>query len=100
MQKWEYLRLDVRYKDPKDPGVQSVFSNYEETLSNLTFQELHHHLNLLGSEGWNMVGERAAGDRQQVLYFKRRVGKKASKKLQKEKSAPSPVGQESIPTAA
>jgi hypothetical protein len=41
MQKWEYLRLDVHYKDPKDPGVQSVFSNDDETLSNITFPDLH-----------------------------------------------------------
>lgn len=53
MQKWEYLRLDVHYKDP---GVHSVFSNYDEILSNITFQELHSHLNQLGSEGWEIVG--------------------------------------------
>jgi hypothetical protein len=60
MQKWEYLRLDVHYKDPKDPGVQSVFSNYDETLSNVTFTDLHNYINKLGSEGWEMVGERAS----------------------------------------
>lgn len=57
MQKWEYLRLDVQYKDPKDPGVQSVFLDYEEILSNITFQELHSHINKLGGEDWEMVGE-------------------------------------------
>ncbi len=56
MQKWEYRRLDVHYKDPKDPGVQSVFSNYDETLSNITFTDLHNYINKLGSEGWEMVG--------------------------------------------
>ena len=44
MQNWEYLRLDGHYKDPKDQGVQSVFSN-------VTFQELHRHINKPGSEG-------------------------------------------------
>jgi hypothetical protein len=29
MQKWESLRLDVHYKDPKDPGMQSIFSSDE-----------------------------------------------------------------------
>ena len=56
MQKWEYLRLDVHYKEPKDPGVQSVFSNYDETLSNITFTELHNYINKMGSEGWAMFG--------------------------------------------
>ena len=54
MQKWEYLRIDVHYKDPKDPGVQSVFSNYEETLSQATFIDLHNYLNDLGRQGWEM----------------------------------------------
>ncbi len=57
MQKWEYLRLDVHYKDPKDPGVHSVFSNYDEILSNITFQELLSHIHKLGSEGRKMVSE-------------------------------------------
>jgi hypothetical protein len=86
MQKWEYLRLDVQYKDPKDPGVQSVFSNYEETLSNITFQELHSHLNQLGSQGWEMVAERASGERHHALYFKRRLGKKSNKKSKKKRT--------------
>ena len=87
MQKWEYLRLDVQYKDPKDPGVQSVFSNYEETLSNITLQELQGHLSTLGGEGWEMVGERASGERHQTFYFKRPLAKKARKKSKKTKTA-------------
>lgn len=86
MQKWEYLRLDVQYKDPKDPGVQSVFSNYEEILSNITFQELHGHINKLGREGWEMVGERASGERHHALYFKRPLEKKSNKKSKKKKT--------------
>jgi len=88
MQRWEYLRLDVRYKDPKDPGVHSVFLNYEESLSNLTFQELNHYLNQLGSDGWEMVGERGSGERQHAFYFKRplKKGKKKDKKNKPETS--------------
>jgi hypothetical protein len=86
MQKWEYLRLDVRYRDPKDPGVDSVLSNYEEVFSNITFQELHSHINKLGSEGWEMVGERAAGERQHAFYFKRPVDRKSNKKSKKKKT--------------
>ena len=87
MRRWEYLRLDVRYKDPKDPGVHSVFLNYEESLSNLSFQELQNYLNQLGGEGWEMVGERGSGERQHAFYFKRPLGKakKKDKKKQPEK---------------
>jgi len=81
MQKWEYLRLDVHYKDPKDPGVHSVFSNYDEILSNI--QELHSHLNQLGSEGWERVGDRASGERHHAFYFKRPIDKKSNKKSKK-----------------
>ena len=87
MQKWEYLRIDVHYKDPKDPGVQSVFSNYEETLSDGTFIDLHHYLNDLGRAGWEMVGERASGERHHAFYFKRPLKKKSIAKLKKKKSA-------------
>jgi hypothetical protein len=87
MQKWEYLRLDVRYKDPKDPGVQSVFSNYDETLSNVTFTELHNYINKLGSEGCEMVGERASAERHHAFYFKRPIKKKSNKKSKLEKPA-------------
>ncbi len=79
-QKWEDLRLDVQYKDPR---VQSVFSNYEEILSNITFQELHSHINKLGREDWEMVGERASGERHHALYFKRPLDKKSDKKSKK-----------------
>jgi hypothetical protein len=79
MQKWEYLRLDVHYKDPKDPGMQSVFSNYDETLSNVTFPDLHNYINKLGREGWEMVGERASGERHHAFYFKRPIKKNPSK---------------------
>jgi hypothetical protein len=87
MQKWEYLRLDVQYRDSQDPGVQSVFSNYEEILSNLTFQEYHSRLNKLGVEGWEMVGEHASGERHHALYFKRPLSKKFNKKSKKKKAA-------------
>jgi hypothetical protein len=80
MQKWEYLRLDVHYKDPKDPGVQSVFSNYDENISNVTFPDIHNYINKLGGEGWEMVGERASGERNPAFYFKRPIKKKSIKK--------------------
>ena len=88
MRRWEYLRLDVRYKDSKDPGVHSVFLKYEENLSNLTFQELQNYLNQLGSEGWEMVGERGAGERLHAFYFKRPLGKAKKKEKKKKPSAP------------
>jgi hypothetical protein len=87
MQKWEYLRLDVHYKEPKDPGVQSIFSNYDEILSEVTFQELQSHINKLGGEGWEMVVERASGERHHAFYFKRPVIKKSKKKSKKKKNA-------------
>jgi|SRR5690349_14291439 hypothetical protein len=87
MQKWEYLRLDVHYKDPKDPGVQSIFSNYDETLSNVAFSDLHNYINKLGSEGWEMVGERASGERHHAFYFKRPIDKRSKKKSKKKKAA-------------
>ena len=87
MQKWEYLRVDVQYRDPKDPGVQSIFSNYEETLSNVAFSDLQNYLNKLGSEGWEMVGERASGERHHAFYFKRPLKKKSNKKPKKKKAA-------------
>jgi hypothetical protein len=85
MQKWEYLRLDVHYRDPKDPGVQSVFSNYDEILSNVTFQELQNCINELGRQGWEMVVERASGERHHAFYFKRPLKKKSNKKSKKKK---------------
>jgi hypothetical protein len=87
MQKWEYLRLDVHYRDPKEPGVRSVFSNYDEILSNITFQELQSHINQLGRQGWEMVVERASGERHHAFYFKRPLKKKPNKKLKKKKAA-------------
>jgi hypothetical protein len=87
MQKWEYLRIDVHYKDPKEPGVQSVFSNYDETLSNVTFTDFHNYINKLGSEGREMVGERASGERHHAFYFKRPLKKKSIKKSKQKKPA-------------
>ena len=87
MQKSEYLRLDVHYRDPKDPGVHSIFSNYDEILSNVTFQEIHNPINKLGSEGREMVVERASGERHHAYYFKRPVIKKSKKKVKKKKNA-------------
>lgn len=72
MQKWEYLRLDVHYKPGNEQGVQSVAANYGEILSNITFRDLHDHINKLGSEGWEMVSERSSSGRNHhVYYFKR-----------------------------
>jgi|GEM_PF-2430742 hypothetical protein len=87
MQKWEYLRLAVDYKDPKEPGVQSVFSNYDETLSNVTFTDFHNYINKLGSVGWEMAGERASGERHHAFCFKRALKKKSIKKSKQKKPA-------------
>lgn len=91
MQKWEYLRVDVQYKDPKDPGVQSIFSNYEEILSNIAFSHLQNYLDKLGSEGREMVGERGSGERHHAFYFKRPLKKKSDKKSKKKKVAQATV---------
>jgi hypothetical protein len=87
MQKWEYLRLDVHYKDPIDPGVQSVFSNDDETLSNVTFPDLHNYINKLGREGWEIVEERGSGGRHHAFYFKRPIKKKSIKKSKQKEPA-------------
>jgi len=91
MQKWEYLRVDVRYKDPKDPGAQSVFLNYEEAFSNVAFGDLQNHINRPGSEGWEMVGERGSAERHHAFYFKRPLKKKSNKKSKKKKVAQATV---------
>jgi hypothetical protein len=71
MQKWEYLRLDVRYKAERGSGIESVFSDYVEVLSNINYIAFHNHINKLGSEGWEMMSEREVDDQHNVYYFKR-----------------------------
>jgi hypothetical protein len=77
MQKWEYLRLDVFYKDPKSEkefGVKSVVVNYNEVLSNIAFTDLHGYINKLGGEGWEMVSDKAGvGQPHGSYYFKRPI---------------------------
>lgn len=75
MQKWEYLRLDVFYKEPiegKEQGVKSIVVNYDELIFDQTFNELHNYINKLGSEGWELATEKVGGGKTHTSYYFKR----------------------------
>jgi len=73
MQKWEYLRLDVFFEESEAiKRVRALMVNYVQTSTNIPFSDLHNYINKLGSEGWELVSERAAsGQQHNSYYFKR-----------------------------
>lgn len=73
MAKWEYLRLDVRYKAERGSGIESVYSDFVEVLSDINYLDLHNYINKLGGEGWEMVREREIDAQHNLYYFKRPV---------------------------
>jgi hypothetical protein len=74
MQKWEYLAINLLYRDDSKSLIDSVAFNNRHAFSNMTKDEWYAYLKKLGSEGWELVNVHHAHDgRNETYYFKRPI---------------------------
>ena len=75
MQQWEFLIINVMYRDGSDSVIRTVSSNYHRVFSNILKDELEAYLRKLGEEGWVLEDVHRSEEGDEAYYFKRPLEK-------------------------
>ena len=74
MHPWDYLILDVFYKESGGDFIESVASQHANLFSNIGKDELISYLAELPNEGWQFVYVHRMNEQNEFYYFRRNAG--------------------------
>ncbi len=69
--KWEYLVINVSYREGSKNVIKYVSSNYHRVLSNILKDEFYRYLEEVGKDGWTLENIHSDEDGHETYYFKR-----------------------------